>query len=235
MPTIFLRWISPHQIHESYDQWDLTTRTLKTLPQRIYFRSTLFQDQDQEDSQRIYHKIDNNNRVRRFCNRDYELVSYFMNHKSRKCDGGVCNWCRRNFSSPHFGIVIDIQKKVFTSPKGWSKTVTLILEEGIFCRMACAFAEYCRLEDSRHLPIRYNRSRELMNQIHQTMLDLNKIPYYELKPSADFQLLDINGGPLTEEEYFSPYYQFVEIPNNFFIPNSIIYEIVSQEVNWNPK
>jgi len=227
MTSIFLRRILPYDLIKYFNAGDppeLQVNNIRKLPKPIELKSQMFGDIG--NSKRISVKIGPNNSIRLFANQQYEMIGYFLDHKKYPISGTLCQWCRQKIIGKPFSIYLKIERKIFTGEDKKSRIIDIVHAEGRFCTMGCSAAEYERLMDSKNPPLRYAQAWKCMKLIHELQLKARNMPFKPLRANPDFLLLDKNGGPFNDEEFYSARYQFVEMPNIYIIPTSIIYEIV---------
>lgn len=102
----------------------------------------------------------------------------------------ICRWCRRSFEGDPVGIPINYSKQ--------EGKIKFSIEHPC-CDFACALAMLNTLKDTK-----YSISKMLLN-LWFKMLYPDEI----LRPANSWLLLNINGGPLTEDEFFDQNFNYI--------------------------
>lgn len=121
-----------------------------------------------------------------------------------------CGYCRKPIEGNHLPIGIPV-KMVCTPPN----QVTFYVED-CFHSFECCFTQL-----KKHTS--YTRDfidPHYTNSIHLLYVMLHIMhPHHEkLKELSDWRLLNINGGPLTDEEFFSENHHYIDTKNLVLIP-----------------
>lgn len=116
----------------------------------------------------------------------------------------VCRYCRRRFTGPHVGIPLRIDSH-HSKPANYT-----IVTEGVFCRFECCYKIIKQNRGSSP-----SQRRECMMDSESLVLLVFALLYPDrtLVESADFWLREENGGPLTDEEFYSDSHNYVELPS----------------------
>ena len=120
-----------------------------------------------------------------------------------------CFWCRRMGNDG--GIIIRME---------WDFGINKFYTEGGCCTFECGLA-YLEDEETRRPMGRdalYSSAIPLINRAFSLVY-----PHDKLSSSADWRLLCINGGPLTEKQFFHGTHRFQRTPNVIFYPSRIEY------------
>lgn len=140
----------------------------------------------------------------------YNYVKNTMENKNPIKSTTWCLWSKRKIEGTPIGIpiVMEIDKQ---------NKVTFQTED-TYANFGCALAGLKRL---------YSCHRNYKDPLYMDAEQLLHCMYYRMYPdklgtriveAKDWRLLDINGGPLTEEEYDSDQYGYIPIPNVVTIP-----------------
>jgi len=122
-----------------------------------------------------------------------------------------CKWSKREITGESIGIPIamEIDRN--------SNKITFYVEDTYY-NFSCAMAGLKRL---------YSCHRNYKDPLYMDAEQMLHCYYYRLYPdrigtrineAKDWRLLDINGGPLTDEEYDSEQCSYIQIPNVVIIP-----------------
>ena len=141
----------------------------------------------------------------------YKYVSDTMDGKNPDKPKIWCLWSRREIIGTPIGIPIIMESDRHTNK------VTFQTED-TYANFGCALAGLKRI---------YSCHRNYKDPLYMDAEQLLHCMYHRMYPdksgtriveAKDWRLLDINGGPLTEEEYDSIQYKYVPIPNVAVIP-----------------
>lgn len=127
-----------------------------------------------------------------------------MNKGKQKKVKLICRSCRNDeFKHPPIGRPLMIESNPF------NPCIVTITTEGTFCRLECVL-EFVQRYNSGGPKLRSINMVDSETIVH-VMNDL-LYPGTKLKRSMDFWLWDKNGGPLSEEEFFSDSHYYYELP-----------------------
>ena len=125
-----------------------------------------------------------------------------------------CIWCRRNIVGKPIGIPVEMELNRHTKE-------TIFHVEDSYCNhnyFQCVFAGLKQLNSCHHMykdPI-YMDSEQLLHRMYYKIYpDRNKT---RIKEAKHWRMLDINGGPLSSEQYDSETTEYIEIPNLILLP-----------------
>lgn len=122
-----------------------------------------------------------------------------------------CLWSKREIKGDPVGIPVAMEIDRYTNK------ITFYVEDTYY-DFSCAMAGLKRL---------YSCHRNYKDPLYMDAEQMLHCMYYRSYPdkigtriteAKDWRLLDINGGPLTEEEYDSEQHKYIQIPNVVIIP-----------------
>ncbi len=122
-----------------------------------------------------------------------------------------CNWCRREIKNKSIGIVTAMEVNTTTNE-------AIFYTENDFDKFGCAFATLKRFNSCHKMykDPKYMDAEQLLHCLYYRMYP-TKVGT-RIKEAHDWRLLDINGGPLSNDEYDSIHNEYVEIPNIIILP-----------------
>ena len=123
-----------------------------------------------------------------------------------------CFWCRREIKGKPIGIVVSMEINSATNE-------AVFYIEDDYDNFACAFAGLKRFNGCHHMyrDPKYMDAEQLLHCLYYRMYP-DKIGT-RIKEALDWRLLNINGGPLSNEEYDSDQIEYVEMPNVILPPS----------------
>jgi len=143
----------------------------------------------------------------------------YNNHlnTTNKSDENICSWCRIKFTTNPLVLPIKIQKM---------NNNIIVHGTGKYCSFECAYARI-KLQTNCNL-----HHRDFFYADSETLLLMLYHLYYrntdQLQPAPDWDLLDINGGPLTKEQYHSKVHYYSNVPNIILLPIKKEYMIIQK-------
>jgi len=141
----------------------------------------------------------------------YQYVNNKMESKNTVKPKTWCLWSRREIKGEPIRIPIAMEKNMNTNK-------VIFYGEDTYANFGCALAGLKRI---------YTCHRNYKDPLYMDAEQLLHCMYHRMHPdkagtriveAKDWRLLDINGGPLTEEEYDSENYGYVQVPNVAVLP-----------------
>jgi hypothetical protein len=119
---------------------------------------------------------------------------------------GKCNWCQRPIILPPIGIPIKLDHH--------GPLLIFHVDQPYYCRFECCYSGLRRdFKD----PL-YMNSETLLKFLYSILY-----PNSDLKQALDWRLLDINGGPLSSDEYDKETHIYKRTVNIILSPVKVIY------------
>jgi hypothetical protein len=187
IPTFYLKGVDYNKVYEKYINKEYDNIDISSLP------STKLVDLPDISNIKQY---DNNINNDIFCINDSsgnKRTILTTNVKPVK----YCAWCHNDINQP-VGIPIRYSKGV------------IYIDQPCYCSFQCAYAGLKRDNPSIYYyrdPL-YIDSEYLLHYLYQLMY-----PNQTLIPSPDWKLLDINGGPLSKDEFYNGKDTYISLPN----------------------
>jgi len=133
-----------------------------------------------------------------------------------------CKWCRRSFSHDPVTLPIKmdyIPSQIVDGQREEEKKIYY----GIFNfhDFSCAY-KYSIEKNKGSISVqdpRFSTSTQLLLSMFSELY-----PEEVLTPAPDWELLDINDGPMTVDQFDSKHYKYVVSPNVVIVPSKITYE-----------
>jgi hypothetical protein len=122
---------------------------------------------------------------------------------------GKCNWCQRPIISPPVGIPIKLE--VVPS----SSSLVFYVDQPYYCRFECCYSGLNR----DHKDALYINSETLLKLLYSKVYPNAT----DLVPAPDWRLLDINGGPLSSDEYDKNTHRYLRTVNVILAPVKVVY------------
>lgn len=122
-----------------------------------------------------------------------------------------CGWCRREIKHRPIGIPVLMEVDRHTG------TVSFNVED-TYDKFGCALAALKRIYSCHHMykDPKYMDAEQLLHTMYHKMYP-DKIGT-RIKEANDWRLCKFNGGPLTDDEFDSEQYEYVQIPNLVLVP-----------------
>lgn len=207
--TLMLRRIDPV---ESFKKYLLGDYKNITIPKDKAIISSSFINLNQkignDENFSIYRFNDKTNYGQLIVTTNHKQYSeYKDNVKNKKW----CLWSRREIKENAIGIPISMEIDRHTNK------ITFYIED-TYANFECAMASLKRI---------YSCHRNYKDSLYMDAEQMLHCMYYRMYPdkigtriteAKDWRLLDINGGPLSEEEYDSDQHGYIQIPNVVIIP-----------------
>jgi hypothetical protein len=211
--TLMLRRIHPetmlkYYLEGKYKDMKIPDNKVKISSAFVGFNKKIGQDQ----TSNIYKFTDKTNTGQLIYTTNHQNYQYTKDKnlgKSSIHPGTKCVWCRRDITENPVGIVV----KMEISPTG----ATFYMEDD-YDTFGCALASLKRLNSCHHMykDPKYMDADQLLHCLYYRMYP-DKIGT-RIKEAPDWRLLDINGGPLTGEEFDFEQVKYIEIPNVILLP-----------------
>ena len=159
-----------------------------------------------DQTAKIYRFNDKTNFGQIIVTTNHEQYQYVKDNKNSDKPRAWCLWSKREIKGEPIGIPIAMETDRHTNK------VTFLTED-TYRNFGCALAGLKRL---------YSCHRNYKDPLYMDAEQLLHCMYYRMHTdktgtriieAKDWRLLDINGGPLTEEEYDAEQYSYVQIPN----------------------
>ena len=232
-PGFLLKGIDISSIVEGYLQGkykDIRTTSLTKL--RLLVNNVVLESNVGKDSEsEVYEFIDWSNTRQRVVTINHGNYFEFKKNNEKQTsiiNNKVCHYCRCEIKGQVLGRPLrmeehkmDINKDNKGNGRVDSKNKMYIYHvEGQYHSFNCMYANVSK-ELSLNYKIRnssYSDSQTLVLHMFNQMY-----PGKKLKPSPDWRLLDINGGPLSQEDFDTPSYNFLQTPNIVLVPLKIEY------------
>lgn len=163
---------------------------------------------------KIYRLTDKTNVGQVIVTTNHDQYSYAKNISDGKQPVKRKNWClwsKREINEESVGIPVAMEIDRYNNK------ITFYVEDAYY-NFECAIAGLKRL---------YSCHRNYKDPLYMDAEQMLHCMYYRLYPdrigtrineAKDWRLLDINGGPLTEEEYDSDQHKYIQLPNVVIIP-----------------
>lgn len=120
---------------------------------------------------------------------------------------GKCNWCQRPLTSYPIGIPIKLEHH--------GPLLIFHVDQPYYCRFECCYSGLRRdFKD----PL-YMNSETLLKFLYSILYPNSG----DLKPALDWRLLDINGGPLSSDEYDKETHIYKRTVNVILSPVKVVY------------
>ena len=213
--TLMLRRIDPIIILRRYLAGDFSKVTIpkdkiKLSSAFININSRIGTDQ----TAKIYRFNDKTNHgqiIATTNHEEYHYVKETLDGKNPLKPKAWCRWSKREITGKAIGIPVVMETNRRT------KEITFKTED-TYKDFGCALAGLKRLYSCHHNykdPL-YMDAEQLLHCMYHIMHP-DKVGT-RIVEANDWRLLDINGGPLSEKEYDSETYGYIEIPNIIVIP-----------------
>lgn len=195
---LFLRGLDINNIISKYNNYeysnniksntkiDITSKFQK--PNNIIGNNDYYQCYYFKDKIGIDHRMFTTNQV---------TFDWYKN-KNKKCKLLKCNWCRQDITNHPVGIPV---------------SVSLIDDKYIyhvedsFCSFECCLTQLRRLNiyNKNYKDSTYKNSEQLLLTIYKKLYPLSK----KLVERPDWRLLNINGGPLSKQDFESKTHKYI--------------------------
>lgn len=227
-PTFLLKGINIVDITNKYLRGECSNRKVgakhKMLVNNVVLETNIGTNAESE----VYEFIDWSNSRQRVVTINHGLYNEFKTNVINS-NPKVCHHCRCIIIGDPIGIPIRMeQHRNWLDPSTTAtatttttkKKLTVYHVQGLFHSFNCAYAIILK-EYKLSFKIRdpnYCDAETLLLHMFYSMY-----PNKKLKPAPDWKLLNINGGPLTQEEFDKGMYNFVRSPNLVLVPLKIEY------------
>jgi hypothetical protein len=221
VPTFVLKGVQCRTVFNNYMSGITASLTLDDVMAEHPVRVKKFTNFDDEKS----HTLDGE--VYQYKTSATKRLHYSLNQKQyikvrsntiveqdRGDEEKMCKWCRRKFTHPYVGIPMRL---TYDTRSGVSRYDVY----GTFCIFECAYAY---LKTKVEYGPTYRDGRFASSDCLLRALYNQCFPGKDLVASYDWELLDINLGPLSAEEYYSNASRYVGDSNIVFIPTKIVYK-----------
>lgn len=204
-PTFLLRGLDPSQIISDYQAGKFSC--VSDVPSKVTLAASISVTDynDSPDSEIYYIRNRSNNQV--------NVIT--TNHQAYKAaqDGTSyhpqhCLWCRRSFDTEPVGIPT---RMVVTD-----QTYTFFVDRPSYCSFECCLAEICRDNYRCHRDPFLVDAETLIRFFYRLATGED-----QLRPAPDWWLLDVNGGPLTYDDYKVHHYS--RTPSIITLPFKMTY------------
>lgn len=164
---------------------------------RIHPREIKFDERKLEVDHNLHTRADKFDRVCLLCANQQDCTHYLSNQIP-------CFWCRRKFSGESIGIPIR-----WDSIKKEGRQLRRLFLYGKYCSYNCAYADLCdNLSKNCQKKYLFSQSENLLKHLFAC-----NYPGETLQAAPHWTLLDINGGPLSEEKFTDNYFLYQPIAN----------------------
>ena len=213
-PTFLLKGINPNEIKKKYIAGDY--KSIKIPENKIKIdRYVIEKERDigKNYNSEIYEYINQTNSQQRVITLNHHYYNNFksamLNNRRPRITGPyTCQWCRRIFKHKPLGKPI----KLLYDRK---KKVDIFYCEGCYCTGECVLG---RLKCYTRGPQMFRRARYVDSEtLLRYMFEL-LYPGKILGSTDNWELLDINGGPLSEKEFFSNTHRYYPTDTVFLAP-----------------
>lgn len=209
--TLMLRRIDPVVVLSKYleGQYKSTTIPKTKVPLSSAFIN-LTQKIGTDSSSKVYRFNDKTNSGQIIVTTNHDNFQS-VNESNTETKRKFCRWSRREILDEGIGIPIAMEIDKVTNK-------IIFYEEDKFYNFSCAMAGLKRI---------YSCYHSYKDPLYMDAEQLLHLKYYKMYPdregtriteALDSRLLDINGGPLSDEEYDSDQCNYVPIPNVVIIP-----------------
>lgn len=206
-PNIFIKNINYREFLNDFKNNYYNSKTIP-IGLKFKFKNTALVDNTYGltlDDIKCYINI-NNQRTQVITDNIINYDCFIRNDGSKVMKGGVCHWCRKKYEDYSLGVPIKILTK---------DNKIFYLVEGNYCCFECVYAGI--LAEKHFRPL-WKDSEILLKIIYDSLYTNTK-----LEASRDWKLLDINGGSLTEEQFFNNDKHLFKTTCNFIYPIKNIY------------
>ena len=207
-PIFVLRRINPKDLSQKYREGFYENAPVpgsKIRVSDVFHVSTPSHGSSPEDAR--YQFKDKNNASVIIVTSNSKAYTIYKQSKQFMDKPRVCPYCLRDFDHPPTPVVvrIDMQDENEDSIRYIFWTINVNC-----CSFACAFSWTKRESYSSY---RYKRAYEHLKTLFRLMH-----PEKRFVEAPNWRLLDVNGGPLTSEEFDKGYYTYEKTSNMIFLP-----------------
>lgn len=218
-PTFLLKGIDPSAILQAYINGEHSNKMIPGIKVSAV-ENTVTADHAVGDSpeSEIYEYIDRTNSRRRIVttnHKKYAMVrdSIQTDHNSTP-SGEICQWCRRRFYHDSVGIPIRVERL--------KDGMMVYHVEGTYCTYECCFS---KVKMKTQCPMII---REALLKDSETLLRTmfhSVYPDRRLRDCDDWTILECNGGPISEKDFFSGMHTYRSTPNVIMLPLKFEYVV----------
>ncbi len=218
-PTFLLRGIDPSSILQAYLQGKYEDKPIpgskvEAVANVIAADSVVGENSESE----IYEYIDRTNTQRRIITSNHKKYAIVRDSNQFQSDippGGICQWCRRVFNHEPVGIPVRME---YLS----KENISIYHVEGVFCvyeelLMMIKLKTHCPMILQESL---FKDSETMLRTMFDTVY-----PGEYLGDCSDWTLLECNGGPISEKDFFSKLHVYRRSPNIILQPLKVEYTV----------
>ncbi len=214
VPTFLLKGIDPMEILKSYINGEYLDQMIPGIKAEVSDNSIIADRAvGNTPESETYEYIDQTNTRRRVITTNHKNYAIVRDGGVIPL-GGICMWCRRKFDHESIGVPVKMEKL----PNG------IIVYHVVYtiCSYECNYS-MVKLKTQCPMIIRdallMDSESMLLTMFHSAY------PGKRLGESADWTLLECNGGPIPEREYFSEKHTYKKTPNLILLPSKFEFGI----------
>ncbi len=218
-PTFLLRGIDPSSILQTYLQGGYDDKPMPGVKAEAV-ENVITADHvvGGNPESEIYEYIDRTNTRRRIVttnHQKYAIVRDGIQINGAISNGGICRWCRRKVTHDSLGTPIRMEY----IPE---RDLSIFHVDGVNCTFECTlpyikFKTHC----STILRETLYRDSETMLRIMFSIM----YPGEKMGECSDWWLLESNGGPIKDKDFFSKSHVYRRTPNVILLPSKVEYTV----------
>lgn len=224
-PTFRLGKIDPFKIQTLYASGHFSTAKIPESKAKITYNSSIMAPTyTSNTSDGIYTVVDRSGVATVIATHNQKSFEIFTKSGGKAPLVGKCDYCckvweEKDLSPQHTDMAqMPISHGYYSYDESKEKRIHIFWGDLLYCDYRCVYAKYLDIKRSSQCDTLYKDSGYLL----QSLFNL-QYPGQTLTPANDYRLLDINGGPLSYEQWKSKKYTYHRTHNIIQIPIKVEY------------